>query len=99
MSVLFSIVIPVFNAQDFLPKCINSIIRQKRNNIEIIIIDDGSTDETPAICRRLLKTFPFVKLLTHSDSETRRSNYKIIFSMRVYQYENACSIRSAPFEL
>ena len=69
MSVLFSIVIPVFNAQDFLPKCINSIIRQKRNNIEIIIIDDGSTDETPAICRRLLKTFPFVKLLTHSDNQ------------------------------
>ena len=47
MSVLFSIVIPVFNAQDFLPKCINSIIRQKRNNIEIIksIASKGGTTQ------------------------------------------------------
>lgn len=42
--------VPAYNASDFIGKCIKSIISQSYDNIEIIIIDDGSTDDTPAIC-------------------------------------------------
>jgi len=44
-----SIIIPVFNLEAFLEKCIDSIIGQTYNNIEIIIIDDGSTDSSRTI--------------------------------------------------
>lgn len=41
---LISIIVPVYNTQDYLDKCLQSIIDQTYKNIEIIIIDDGSSD-------------------------------------------------------
>jgi len=46
---LFSIVIPVYNAEGYLRECLNSILNQTYRNFEIIIIDDGSTDSSPQI--------------------------------------------------
>ncbi|URN84118.1 glycosyltransferase [Acetobacterium wieringae] len=45
-----SIIVPVFNVEKFLEKCIESIIKQTYQNIEIILIDDGSTDSSGQIC-------------------------------------------------
>ena len=45
-----SIVIPVYNAAGFLTECLDSILKQDTNNVEIILIDDGSTDESGIIC-------------------------------------------------
>ena len=45
-----SIIIPVYNAEKFLKKCLNSIISQTFKNYEIIIVDDGSTDKSLLIC-------------------------------------------------
>lgn len=42
----FSIVIPVYNAEPYIEQCIKSILEQKYNNIEIIVVDDGSTDKS-----------------------------------------------------
>ena len=52
-NLLFSIIIPTYNRATFVTKSINSFLKQKYKNFEIIIIDDGSTDET----RELLKQF------------------------------------------
>jgi len=46
----FSIIVPVYNAEDYLRICLDSIVGQTFSNIEIILIDDGSTDSSPAIC-------------------------------------------------
>lgn len=45
-----SIIVPIFNVEKYLPKCIDSIIQQTHKNIEIILVDDGSPDKCPQIC-------------------------------------------------
>jgi len=45
-----SIVVPIYNVENYLRKCIESIINQTYKNIEIILVDDGSTDASPYIC-------------------------------------------------
>ena len=45
-----SIVVPVYNVAEYLPRCLDSIINQSFENIEIILVDDGSTDSSGKIC-------------------------------------------------
>lgn len=49
MSII-SIIVPVYNVEKYLPKCIESIIGQTFKDIEIILIDDGSIDSSGYIC-------------------------------------------------
>lgn len=49
---LFSIIIPAFNAQEFIEECLESILNQTYNNYEAIIIDDKSTDNTQEILKK-----------------------------------------------
>lgn len=47
---IISVVIPVYNVQQYLKKCVDSILEQTIQNYEIILVDDGSSDECPRIC-------------------------------------------------
>lgn len=53
MNDLISIIIPVYNREDFIEECLESFFSQSYTNWEIIIVDDGSTDVSPEICRKL----------------------------------------------
>lgn len=50
-----SIIIPVYNVEDYVSDCINSVIDQSYRNIEIILINDGSTDKSGDICKTIAK--------------------------------------------
>lgn len=45
-----SIIVPVYNVEKYIEKCLNSLISQSYKNIEIILIDDGSKDNSGKIC-------------------------------------------------
>ena len=47
---LISVIVPVYNIEKYLRRSINSIINQTYSNLEIILVDDGSTDESGKIC-------------------------------------------------
>lgn len=50
MHDLISVVIPVFNVEAYLDKCMASVVQQSYKELEIIVVDDGSTDNSPQIC-------------------------------------------------
>ncbi len=62
---LVSVIIPVYNANGYLLQAINSIQTQTYKNLEIIIVDDGSTDETPKILSSLAKKDKRIKIITN----------------------------------
>lgn len=45
-----SIIIPVYNADDYLDRCLSSLVNQTYKKLEIILVDDGSSDKSPALC-------------------------------------------------
>lgn len=51
MNQLISVIVPVYNNAPFLPRCINSLINQTYKNIEIILVDDGSNDNSLSVCK------------------------------------------------
>ena len=50
MDVKVSVIVPVYNTEKYLKRCIDSILCQTLVEIEIIIVDDGSTDRSASIC-------------------------------------------------
>lgn len=47
---LISVIVPVFNTERYLERCVQSIVKQSYHNLEIILVDDGSPDTCPALC-------------------------------------------------
>lgn len=48
---LISVIVPVYNVEDYLEECLESIVNQTYQNLEIILVNDGSTDKSPQICQ------------------------------------------------
>lgn len=61
-KMLVSIIIPVFNAEQYLDKCLNSVLNQTYENIEIILVNDGSTDNSINICKGFANRDSRIKL-------------------------------------
>ena len=67
MEDLISVIVPVYNVEQYLERCINSIVNQTYKNLEIILIDDGSTDSSGSICDTLCTSDNRI-LVIHQDN-------------------------------
>lgn len=67
MDSLVSIIVPVYNVEQYVSRCINSILNQSYQNLEIILINDGSTDGTLAILRHFEKTDLRIKVIDQTN--------------------------------
>jgi len=55
MTPFFSIIVPVYNVEQYIRYCLDSVLEQTFNNFECILVDDGSPDDCPAICDEYVK--------------------------------------------
>ena len=63
MNELISVIVPIYYVEKYLSKCVESIQRQTYQNIEIILVDDGSPDHCPGICDRFAKEDSRIKVI------------------------------------
>ena len=63
MDKKITVIVPVYNTKKFLKRCIMSIMNQSYSNLEIIIINDGSTDGSEKICNELEKADERIRVI------------------------------------
>ena len=64
---MISVIIPVYNVEDYLEECLDSIQCQTYKNLEIILVNDGSTDHSQEICERYCKQDPRFRLINQAN--------------------------------
>ena len=63
MKPLLTVVIPVYNVEKYLKRCIDSILIQEWKNCDILLVDDGSTDNSPQICEDYAKAYDIISVI------------------------------------
>ena len=63
MKPLLTVVIPVYNVEKYLKRCIESILIQEWKNYDILLVDDGSTDNSPQICEDYAKAYDIISVI------------------------------------
>lgn len=63
MNQLISVVVPVYNVLNYLEKCVQTLIKQTYTNLEIILVDDGSTDGSSKLCDEIAKNDNRIKVI------------------------------------
>ena len=49
-DILVSVIVPVYNVEQYLPRCVDSILSQTYKNLELILVEDGATESSGTIC-------------------------------------------------
>lgn len=85
MSEIISVVVPVFNVEKYLRKCIDSICSQTYQNLEIILVDDGSTDSSGSLCDTLAKKDSRIKVIhKHNGGLSDARNAGLSIAIGIY---------------
>ncbi|WP_026493673.1 glycosyltransferase family 2 protein [Butyrivibrio sp. XPD2002] len=107
MNDLVSVVIPIYNSEKNLEKCLDSILSQTYKNLEIILINDGSTDSSSDICKKYADKDTRIKYIekkNEGQSITRNrgideSSGRYLYFMDSDDYVDSCFIEKALAEL
>lgn len=82
MNCELSIIVPVYNTAQYLPQCIESILKQSFKNWELILIDDGSTDGSAEICEEWAQKDARIKVIHKVNSDRQIAETKLLKSVR-----------------
>lgn len=63
MKDLISVVVPVYNVEKYVSECVTSLINQTYKNLEVILVDDGSTDKSGSLCDEFAEKYNFIKVI------------------------------------
>lgn len=80
MEKTISVIVPVYNVEEYLEECLQSISRQTYSNLEVILVDDGSTDKSGAICERWCgkdRRFRMIKKKNGGLSDARNAGLRV----------------------
>ena len=82
---LISVIVPVYNIELYIEECIKSILNQTYGKIEILLIDDGSTDRSGEICRKYAQIDSRIKVLRKENGGLSSArNYGMNYAMGDY---------------
>ena len=62
-KIKLSIIIPVYNTERYLKRCLSSVINQMEEWVELIVVDDGSSDGSPEICDQFMNKYSNVNVI------------------------------------
>lgn len=82
-----SVVIPIYNMEAYLRKCLDSLYAQVDNTMEVILVNDGSTDTSPQICAEYIKRYPDTKYINKKNgglSDARNEGIKVATGRYIY---------------
>lgn len=68
-KILVSVIVPVYNVQDYIEKCLDSLANQTLEQLEVIVVDDGSTDKTSSVVDEYQKKYPTKFKVIHKKNE------------------------------
>ena len=81
-----SVIVPVYNTEKYLKKCLDSLINQTLSNVEIIAVNDGSTDGSPAILEQYAKSYPQIVKVFHKKNGGQASARNLAFEKCTGEY-------------
>ncbi len=103
MSCFFSVIIPVYNTEKYLNQCVTSILTQTFEDLQVILVDDGSTDNSPKICDELAAKDPRVSVVHKQNGglssarnagiRASKGEYVMFLDSDDYFTSNACALK------
>ena len=80
-SLKVSVIMPAYNSEKYIERSVKSVLSQTHENLELIVVDDGSTDRTASILRRLAdgdNRLRYVRTENHGPAEARNAALKLV---------------------
>lgn len=98
---LFSVIVPVYKVEEYLERCINSVLKQSFKDFELILVDDGSPDKCPQICDEYAKRDCRVRVIHKENGglvSARQAGIKIAKGDYVFNLDSDDAIADGVFE-